>query len=565
MSGLLRRLKQRKIVQWTLAYCSGAWVLLQVLAMLSETYGWPAAIMRALPVLLAGGLLVTLVLAWFHGEAGRQRVSGVELVLITAILVLAGGLLAWVGGRADDVPDALRNIAPGERSIAVLPFVNVSGDPAQEYFSDGITDEILTALGQLGDLHVTARTSAFHFKGQNLPVRDVAARLGVAYILEGSILKSGAQVRITTRLVNAQADRQLWSESYQRPLDDVLALHREIARSVASALELQLASTAPERPLPTRNAAAHDLFLQGQFHWNRRTARDVERAIALFEEAAQLDPGYAQAHAGIALAYAVLPLYTAAMSAVDALPLVERAAARALAIDSTLAAPYAALGYSYHWQWRWADAGREFERAIALDPDNTVVLQWYGEYLAKVGRGEEGIAAVRRAVDVDPYSPTAHGNLGVVLSVAGRDDEAIRQLEHTRAMDPSLSFPLTLLHKIYLTRGRIADAYRAGRQWAELGGRVPPDDIQTILDGIIDASRREPAMAVLARWEREPHPLWLDIIFYYLQLNETDRALAALQRAVDQRALLVSTALTAVWFEPLRRHPRFEEVVSVMR
>jgi adenylate cyclase len=564
VTDLLRRLRDRKLVQWALGYLAGAWLLLQVLHLLAGTYGWPPGVMRAVPIILAAGLLAALVLAWYHGERGHQRMTGTELFVLTVIALTGfGGAFAVsrTGGGAADNP-LEETIHP--QSVAVLPFANSGQDPDQEYFSDGITEEILDALARVPGIQVSARTSSFFYKGRNLPIRQVARELRVATVLEGSVRRDGDRLRISARLMDA-ADRQLWAESFDRSTADAFAVQAEIARTVARALQARM-SPEPEagRLAAPPSAAAHDLFLQGLFYWNRRSRLHTRRAIDLFEEAIRLEPDYARAHAGLALAWTVAHHNAPDVSATDALDRAEAAARRALDLDPELADAFTALGYTYHWMWRWDDALDALEKAVALNPNSSAARQWYGEQLAQLGRAAEAEAQLRQAVALDPLSLAAHGNLGLVLHINGRTPDAIAQLEATERMDPAFPFPLLLLHKLYLMEGRLDDALRVGRRWAEVTGSVDPADVVTLVGGVADSVARPAAHAVLDRWETAAIPNWVEIAYYRLQLGDRDRSIQALERALDERAPFLSQiGMSRIW-DPLRGDPRFHRVWAAL-
>ncbi|HEX6048899.1 MAG TPA: serine/threonine-protein kinase [Gemmatimonadaceae bacterium] len=308
------------------------------------------------------------------------------------------------------------------------------------------------------------------------------------------------------------------------------------------------------------NARAHELYLQGRFHWNRRSPGDLDRAIQYFEQAAQTDTTYAQAYAGLALANASLPISGGATAVEVALRKAEHAAARAIALDPSNAEAHAALGYAYHWQWRWADAERMLKRATELDSVNTLARQWYGEHLAKMGRGREAEAELRRAVILDSLSPIAHANLALVLMLDGRLDEAIAESERTSRMDPSFPVPWLLLHRLYLLSGRVEESANAGRRAAELRGLSNADDFVVLAHGTRSAADRAAALAVLDRWtDASPSP-WAEIGMYAAIFGQRDRAIEALDRAVQTRSVTVAGLNVAPWLASLRGDPRFEEL-----
>lgn len=447
-------------------------------------------------------------------------------------------------------------------SLAVLPFVDMSPGEAHEYFSDGITEEILSVVARIPGLRVPARTSSFHFKGRNLPVGEIARQLGVEHVLEGSVRRTGNRVRVTAQLIDAREDRHIWAESYDRELDDLFEVQEEIARTVAGALQLHLGPGDGVRWGYTASAEAHDLYLRGLFHWNRRSASDLALAVRFFEEATALDPGYARAWAGMALAYAVIPIgFTPAIPPEESWPRAEEAAARALALDPTMAEPHVALAYSYHYRWRREDAEREFLRALALGPRSATVRQWYGEHLAKTGRANEAVEQLRRALDLDPLSLVVHNDLGLVLMLARRPAEAVEQFERTLAMDAGFILPHYFLHRIHLLERRIEESEAAGRRWAELTGVAPAADVVTLTRATLDESLRPDAAATLRRWEAGPAPRWLDISFYWTYLREHEAALDALERGLAQRLPMMAQVGWSPWMDPLMDHPRMDAIL----
>lgn len=569
MTALLRRLRERKLVQWALAYLAGAWLVLQVLHLLASTYGWPPSVMRAVPVLLTAGFLCAVVLAWYHGERGHQRIGRPELLILAAIAVATGAVVSRVAGaRPDGNEQALER--PGEAvsdwSVAVLPFVNATGDGAQEYVADGITEEILDALAHVPGLRVSARTSSFYFKGRSVPVGEIARELGVANVLEGTLRPRGDGLRISVRLVDARANRQLWTEVVDFERGALPTFHSDVAGAVLHALRLSTGAGNGVAVHSTQrtNPEAHDRYLQGLFHWNRRTPVDLRRAIDLFNEAIRLDASFAKAHAGLALVYAVQHLNAPEIAAGEVLDLAEESARRALALDPTLAEAHSALGNTYHWQWRWDEAQREHERAVALNPNSSPARQWFGEHLVKMGEGAAAEEQLRHAVALDPLSLAAHGNLGLVFLLDRRFSEAIAQLEATVRMDPSFAFPHILLNKAYLQVGRVAEARDAGRRWGELTGLVAPEEMTALAEGTRDPESRVVAAAILERWAQAFHPNWVEIAYHYCRLGDTGRALDALDEAFAARAPMLSQLGVAAYYDSLRGEPRFQRILREM-
>lgn len=493
--------------------------------------------------------------------------------------VLAGGLLLLLGAGAiglllerDRTGEGNGPIAVTDEpvssptplsSVAVLPFVDMSPDGDLEYLADGIAEEILNTLAGIRELRVPARTSSFHFKGRNLPVREIAEQLGVSHVLEGSLRKAGERIRVTVQLVDARVDQHLWSRNFDPELDDVFVLQDEIARAVARELRVHLApGTVARNHPPTGNPAAHDLYLRGLFHWNRRSGPDLLLAMRFFEEATELDPGYARARAGLALVYAVMPIgFAPALPADVARTRLEVAAERALALDPTVAEVHAARALSYHFEWRWDDAEREYRRAIDLNPRYATAHQWYGEHLAKVGQSEAGVASMRRALELDPLSLVVRNDLGLVLLLAGHRDAAREAWEETLRMDPSFSIPHYFLHRLALIEGDLAASEEMGRRWAALTGAAPAEEITMLTRAVGAPESRPGALSILDTWEARVAPPWLDIAFYRTHLDDVDGAIRALEEGMNARAPMMAQLRSSPWFHPLRGDPRSEALV----
>ena len=490
--------------------------------------------------------------------------GAVGVVTVGAVLVMLPGVKAEnrAAGPSAIAPNTNDAATAEARSIAVLPFVDMSPGRDQAYFSDGVTEEVLNALAHIPGLRVPARTSSFSFKGRDLQIREIARQLGVANVLEGSVRKDGDRVRITVQLIDARSDTHLWSQTFDRELADVFGVQTEIARTVADALKLRLADAGPTQ---APSAAAHDLYLQGQFYWNHRSPADLRRAIELFGEAARTDSTYARAFAGLAKAYASLPITSSDAPVEATLAKAEQAAGRAIALDPSLAEAYAALGYTYHWQWRWQEAERAFRRATELDPNDATARQWYAEHLVKMGRAPEAEAEVRRAVMLDPLSPLAQVNLGLVLMLGGRHRDAIAQLEQTARMDPSLVSVQILLHRLYMQVGETEKAETAGRRSAELRGMPNADDFVTLARGTRGPADRAAALAVLARWKQAPRASWPEVAMYYALMGERDQAVEALERGLAARSPQMAGVNVLSWLDPMRDDPRVARLVRAMR
>jgi TolB-like protein/Tfp pilus assembly protein PilF len=571
MTSLLEHLKERKLVQWALAYLAGAWVVLQVLDFLSDTYGWPAVVLRVAPVIVAVGFSIVLVLAWFHGEKGQQRVTGTELVILAVLLAAGGGALWLVGTRSTgartgataQAAEARPGATPAERSIAVLPFENMSANPENEYFSDGITEEILNALAQVPGLKVSARTSAFQFKDKAVDVRDVAEKLGVAHVLEGSVQRSGDRLRIMARLISAKDGYPLWSQRYDRELEDVFAIQDEISRAIVDALKVRLAeNNAPLVSAPTRSSEAHDLYLRGRFFWGKRTPQSLRTAAEYFRKATELDPAYAAAYAGLADANFHYSIYGGANPGVDIRAEANKAAQRALALDSSLAEAHAAHANVALWHGDIDKSEGHMRRAIELNPNYASARQWYSYALAWQGRYPEALAEIRKAYELDPLSLVIGRALGVILADAGQLTASVEQLRRTIEIDPSNAVPHAYLAMTYSRMGRHTEAEAEARQARRLDpGNLVVLHIYTIT--LARAGKRGEAEAALREYEqRAPsvvdfHRNRAEIL---VSLGDHEQALQALEKHLRDSAGTYPPPGRTWLLEPLRSDPRFQRL-----
>jgi adenylate cyclase len=436
------RLRRRKVVQWGLAYVAGAWALLQGIDFLVDAFHWPDAAKQIATIALAIGLPVALVLAWYHGDRGQQRVGGTELTILAALLAL-GGFLLWRYGPAIETSTTATATSPAPtgdppnpKSIAVLPFVNMSSDPGNEYFSYGLSEELLNLLAKLPELRVIERTSSFQFKGRNEDLRVIGEKLNVAHILQGSVRKSGEKVRISAQLIQAADGSHLWSETYDRTLDDIFVVQDDIAGEVVQALKLTLLGPTPvPRSMPV-DSEAYNLALQGRFFSDRRSRKDLERAVEYFQRSRERDPGYAPAWAGLSEAYA-RQADGGFVPVADGYRRAREAAEKALALDPQLVDAHLAMGWihtTYDWDWEAADAS--YRTALDLEPGSAEVLSHLSNQASTLGRWSEAIDLANKAIERDPLRPNSYGNLSRALLEVNRDTEAEAACRKALELDP---------------------------------------------------------------------------------------------------------------------------------
>jgi TolB-like protein/Flp pilus assembly protein TadD len=451
MSSFLSRLRERKLAQWSLAYLAGAWLIFEATEVLADPWNLSATFQRGVHLLLGIGFLIILVLAWYHGEKGRQRASGPELLIIAGLLAVTG-VIVTVLAPTDEAatPSASSGPTVPERllpAVAVLPFDNISPNPEDAYFADGMQEEIITQLQKVSGIIVISRTSTMRYREGPPPAPEIAAQLGVDFILEGSARKAGERVRLTVQLIDAVRDAHLWAEEYDRDLTagDLFEIQSDLALRITGALtgELSAEEKARIETPPTLNLEAHDEYFRGRYEWNRRTPEGFATTIQHFQRATELDSTFAHAYAGLADTYVLLPIYVG--GDVDSRAMyreAESAARQALSLDPTLAEAHTSLGGVRMWgHYDWEGAEGRFLQAIELSPAYATVHLWYSLALSVLGRHEEALAAARRALQLDPLSVIINQNMGQVLRWAGEYDAAISQYERT--LELSSDFPPT--------------------------------------------------------------------------------------------------------------------------
>jgi serine/threonine-protein kinase len=419
----------------------------------------------------------------------------------------------------------------------VLPFVNLSRDPENEYFSDGMTEELIVALSKVRGLRVAARTSAFAFKGKNVPIRRIGEDLNVQNILEGSVRREGTRLLVTAQLVDVADGFDRWSERYDRQLSDVFAVQDEIARAITGALKVTLGSGADSTLIqrPTDDLEAYNYYLKGRQALGERTFSQLVQASELFKQAIGRDPRFARASAALADTYVLMPLY-GNLAPAEAWPKARTAAENALALDSSLAEAHTALAYgAMIHDWDWASAERGFRRAIALDPNYATAYQWYSDYLLGRGRLRESLQAMQRAHELDPLSSIISGELARVLFYLGRTDEAIDALQETLQRDPGFAWAHRWLGAIYQQKGREPEALAELRKAVDLSGRRATN-VGRLANAHVALGNRDSAQALLAELtdrSRREYVTPLALVYAYLGLKDTSRALEWLQKAAD--------------------------------
>jgi len=465
-----------------------------------------------------------------------------------------------------ETPVASDSALEPRKSIAVLPFVNMSDDPANEYFCDGVSDELITLLGKNPDLKVVARTSSFAFKGLEVDIRRIAEQLGVDNILEGSVRRASDSIRVSAQLVDASSGYHLWSDAYDRKFEDVFEVQDEIASAIVRALKVPLdardkRSRGATRAAPTGDMSAYRLYLQGQHHWKRRGETSIRKSIELFKAAIERDPGFAQPYYALAAAYLVLPFHSQESPEV-AFAIAESAAQQALALDATLGQAHAVLALLHLKNWNWSAADEAFRHALGTAPNHATTHQWYSEFLGNVGHVDGALAEALKAHELDPVSPVINDRLGVAYLWAGEDDLAAKEFRIASELGLNRGTYNEAYMLLLLRQGRVDEAtelyegilYRLG---------LPTRWVRPVAEAVIDPAKKSHALEITSLAVEEgllPPPV---VFAVAVLLQQNDLAFATAERMLSHRTL-AAELLFAPEAHALRHDARFPMLLEEM-
>ena len=584
MSSLFRRLTQRKLVQWAIAYLAGAWFALQVMDILGELFDWPLSLQRGFFFLLVLGFFAALVVAWFHGERGHQKVTKLEVVVLAGVVCVVSLGYWLLRDRGGDprgeagAPGPAQIVAGGgagdldrRPSVAVLPFRDLSPGGDQAYFADGVHEEIIAQLSRIRSLKVISRTSVMRYGEGDRTVAQIAEELGVASILEGGVRHDGDSVRITATLIDAARDESLWSAVYGRGMAEIFAIQEDVAREIVEALSATLTSDESRRleRQPTESLTAYELYLLSRYSFHEFGPAGLARSVDLAGRALVEDSTFALAWTALGQSLMVTALGHGEVgdSPDDEIRGARAALARALALDPHLAEARSTLALilATH-DYDWETALRESAMAVESAPGNAAVAEARGLILSTAGLDEEAIAAGRRAVELDPLAPVISSNLGWIYLNAGRFAEAVEQGKRSLELEPDFHDALTLLGRAAIRTGRFADAAAFYRRGAEVTGDNP-EDLGGLVHALARGGDREGARQVLGgllQRSRNEFVPPLHIGYAYLGLGEDDEALRSFEQAVEEGGGW------NVWLprypeaRHLHGHPRFRSLVSRM-
>jgi len=481
-------------------------------------------------------------------RSARLRWATMAAALLALVAIVAG-IAMFPRSRVGSTMTA------PEKSIAVLPFENLSEDKSNAYFADGVQDEILTRLSKIADLKVISRTSTVRYKSSPNDLPQIAKQLGVAHILEGSVQKSADEVRVNVQLIKAATDAHLWAETFDRKLTDIFSVESEVAKAIADQLRAKL-SGSEEHAIsskPTADPAAHELYLKGRFFWNKRTADDLKKGIEYFQQAIERDPNYAPAYAGLADCESLLPFYTD-MPPRETFP---RAKADA----------HSSLAYlKAYYDWDWSEAEKEFKRSLELNPNYATAHHVYSRVLASLGRLDEARAEIKRAHELDPLSLGIQANVGMISYFGRQYDQAIKQLQETLELDQKLFVPHWGLGMAYEQKGMYEDAVAHFQQAVSLSGGST-NVIASLGHAYAAGGHEREAQKIIEELKgraKKGYVSSYQIALVYIGLGHKDQAMEWLEKACEERSTLLGYLKMDPRFDSLRSDPRFEKLASLI-
>jgi TolB-like protein/DNA-binding winged helix-turn-helix (wHTH) protein/Tfp pilus assembly protein PilF len=489
---------------------------------------------------------------------GRRRRWWIPATVVTLAILLSG---LWSVNRRGTP------LANGQqiRSIAVLPLENLSGNPAEEYFADGMTEALITNLAKIRDLRVISRTSVMSYKTARKPLPEIVQALEVDAVVEGSVVRSGNRVRITAQLISATTDQHLWAEEYNRDLHDIISLQNEVASAIVREIRVTLTPD-QQRALASRPAVspvAYEAYLKGRYSWNQRTEEGMRKGIEFFQQAIELDPTNALAYSGLADCYTGLG-YLSYLAPKDAFPPARAAAARAVELDSTVAEPHASLGYAkLYYEWDWAGAEREFRSAIALNPNYATGHHWFSVYLTAMGRHEEALAEIRRAQELDPLSLAINTDIGFEAYYSGRYDDAVRQLHAVLTVNAGFPLAHLWLGRTYQQMSRYPQAIAEYDKTQVVLGDWPVTlaALGNAYGFLQERGKASDILEKMRELSRQEYVTAYGVALVYAGLGEKDQAFDWLDKGVEERThWLVWLKLDPRWVK-IRSDPRFASLL----
>jgi TolB-like protein/Flp pilus assembly protein TadD len=578
-SNFFSELKRRNVYKVAVAYAIVGWLLVQIATQVFPFLEIPTWVVRLVIVAVAIGFPIALVIAWafeltpegikrtevadgMPAMIGRKKHTWLYVVLVGA--AISGAL--FFAGRYTAGNRAAPPYDSSSKSIAVLPFDNLSHDPDNAYFAEGVQDEILTRLAKVADLKVISRTSTQKYKSAPDNLREIAKQLGVANILEGTVQKAGDQVRVNVQLISAANDGHLWADIYDRKVTDIFAAESEIAKTIADTLRAKLTGSemAAMAKAPTADSEAYELYLKGRFFWNKRTGADLRKAIDYFNQAIAKDPNYALAYVGLADANLLLSNYGAAAPK-DSIPQAKAAVKKALELDSNLAEAHASAAILAGNDFQFKQSISEFERSIQLSPNYATAHHWFGDGpLMTLGRFDRAVSEGKRAVELDPLALINNADLGWIYINARRYDDAISQLRKTIEIDPRFYLARYYLGQALQLKGQPKEGMAEYRVAVELND--DPIALAFLGQAYARAGEKTEAQKILARLTEMAKSHYVSQYSFALvlvALGDKEGAIDALERSYrNGENADLSTVRVDPFMDDLRGHPRFDALAE---
>jgi TolB-like protein/Tfp pilus assembly protein PilF len=571
-------LKRRNVYKVAVAYAVVGWLLVQVATQVFPFFEIPNWAVRLVVLLIIVGFPIALVIAWAFeitpegikrtevADAAHEHSRGKTWIYVVIVAAAISITLFFLGRYTVGSRTAVSPNEFSAKSVAVLPFANLSRDPDNAYFAAGIQDEIITRLSKIADLKVISCTSTQRFKSSPDDVPAIAGQLGVANILEGSVQRTGDQVRVNVQLIKGVTDTHLWADTFDRHLTDIFAVESEIAKTIAETLRAKLSGSEQNAiaAKPTENTEAYQLYLRGRFFWNKRTGQNLNKAADYFGQAVAADPNYALAYVGLADAYVLMPFYGGG-GPQDCYPKAKAAAEKALELDNSLAEAHTSLAQVFCYHLELYPAVGEFERAIELNPNYPTAHQWYGSSaLTALGRFDKAIEEVKRAIELDPLSLVINTDLGNTLYRARRYDDAIAQMRKTLEMDPGFYYAHWNLGSALAAKGALGPAIEEYQKARSLND--DPSMLGLLGRALAVSGNRTDAMKILEQLNtisKERYVSAYSFALVHLGLGDKDEALRYLEKAYEDRAgELLRYIRVDPLLDPLRGDPRFEALVQ---
>ncbi|TFH27214.1 MAG: hypothetical protein E4H10_04615 [Bacteroidia bacterium] len=579
-----QEVKRRNVVRRNTVYAATAFVILELVDIITDPFGLPAWTLKLVVVLLSVGFIVSLIVSWNYdispegvlektkpahkakNEALPITSAGWKIATVVSFLIIIGLIVLNILPSNSQS----QNLEELEISIAVLPFVNMSDDEKNVHLGGAFTDEIIMELQKIKAFdRVLSSTSTMQYSENRPTIPEIAEKLNVSYIIEGSIQRHEEEVRIRVQVIRAKQEDHIWADEYNARWDDIFSIQDEIAFKVANELKTVLSSEEIEQidKQPTDNSEAYDMYLKGRYFWNKRTEKDTKDAIEYFSDAISKDKNYALAYAGLADAYVILAIYEWYLPQQESYMKAKKIASEALKIDPTLAEAYTSLALvKLHHEWDWDGASNDFKRAIQLYPDYETAHHWYSLYLTAVGRHDESIREAKQAQELNPYSPIIVRNVGRRLYFAHKYEQAFEESLNALNLAPDFFPTHWTLGLLYLQKGMFPEAisslqnavrYSGDNLYVKsllgyvYGATGNQGKAQEILNGLLEAAKQAYVPAIA-------------FVNVYIGLGDNDKAILWLEKAYEERsAKLIDLNVNPI-FDPLRSDPRFKELVSRM-